>query len=131
MSAILKRKPHILVLAALIIVFLIISLSLYTKTSAVPGLPFGGFVSRAVFCPSCGVVLVVGPPRGGNFLVTPLTVLYEYGQVRPGVWVLGDYRPGGSCISCSEIGGGKGGSIIQCVSLITVTGTVNFMGTSL
>lgn len=119
-------RPHpikLLVATLTIGIILFAGLFLYFEAEAVPGLPFGGFVNTVFVCTcSPGVVLQVGPPVGGNYLVLPGTLVYEYGQVRAGVWVLGDYSPGGVCLHFV----GK-----ACVTFVPVTGTVNFMGTSL
>lgn len=83
---------------------------------------FGGRITIVIPC-TCtpGTKQIsVGPPKGGDFLVTPGSQVYDYGNISPGTWVLGDYSPGGVC--AIRISG-------ECVPKPT-TGTVVKMGTS-
>lgn len=65
------------------------------------GPPFGGMVELVQPCTcSPGVVVLVGPPRGGPFLYVPgATQVFEYFQIpKVGVWLLGIYSPGATCL---------------------------------
>jgi len=127
MEFIVRKKSMVIIALALLTASFLISFAFVEKSSAVPGLPFGGFVYAVTPCPcSGGLVLHVGPPRGGNFLYTDGTKLYPFEQVRAGVWVLGDYFPGGACTTFVYFDKGY-----TCVPIVDVTGWINFMGTSL
>jgi len=117
-----KRRSTLLIIVALIIAISVISLANYQTASAVPGLPFGGLVFNVIWCTcSVGAVVQVGPPVGGSFWVNPSTVVFPFFRIpSPGVWLLGDYTPGGACL----IFVGK-----ECVP-VPVTGTILFVGTS-
>lgn len=97
----LSKKKILIFLATFLFIFLIWG-SLYVEPAqSLGGVPFGGMVSFVQPCTcSCGAVVVVGPPRGGPFLYCPgFTRVYEYFQIpRVGVWLLGLYSPGGTCL---------------------------------
>lgn len=106
-------------------------LSLAAVTPSLPSIggrltPFGGRVVVAIPC-TCGkstgsTLLTVGPPRGGMFMKTPLTKMYQHYQTRPGVWLLG---LAGSDMACEEPGIIPG----TCIE-IGKGKAINMMGTS-
>lgn len=60
-------------------------------------LPFGGKITLVTYCCN-GVMITVGPPRPGNFLFAPGSILHAYYNIyTPGPWVLGLASPGGVC----------------------------------
>ena len=85
---------------------------------------FGGMVEYVIFC-TCSVdgsaVITVGPPRGGDFLYIPeITKVYEYFMIpRVGVWVLGNYNPGGQCL----IYAGEDCAVVPNQGTISIVGT--------
>lgn len=84
--------------------------------------PFGGRVYAVTWCTcSSGVVIYVGPPKGGPYLYLPgFTRVYEYYQIpRVGPWVLGNYVPGPVCLVVA----GKTCAVIPHQGAITIVGT--------
>lgn len=76
--------------------------------------PFGGMVTKFIVCTcSSSILITVGPPVGGDFLVTPATKLYANFTFTPGHWVLGLALPTSlQCLvyagtSCVNVGSGK------------------------
>lgn len=86
-------------------------------------IPFGGKITKVSYCPCSGNYLItVGLPVGGQFIYQPgVTIVYAYVQItRRGVWVLGNWMPGGVCLS------GK-----SCSPKGFPLGTIEQVGTSL
>ena len=83
--------------------------------SSIGGLtPFGGMVQSMKVCTcSATILLTVGDPKGGDFMVTPATILYANFNFTPGRWVLGLAAPVSlACMvykgnSCVQEGSGK------------------------
>lgn len=98
--------------SVLFLVF-VVSLFFYQKGYAFIG--FGGNIIAVTPC-SVGVLLVVGPPRGGVFLLPPGAKIYPFFSIKPGSWVLGAYAPVGTCV----VG----------VVPVPVQGTILMLGTS-
>lgn len=71
------------------------SLFFYQKSYALIG--FGGNIIAVTPC-NFGVLLVVGPPRGGVFLLAPGARIYPFFSIKPGSWTLGVYAPVGACV---------------------------------
>ena len=76
--------------------------------------PFGGMVTKFIVCTcSSSILITVGSPVGGDFLVTPGTKLYANFNFMPGHWVLGLALPASlPCMvyagtSCVNVGNGK------------------------
>lgn len=76
--------------------------------------PFGGMVMAYVVCTcSSSILITIGPPTMGSFLVTPGTKLYANYNFMPGHWVLGLALPASlPCLvyagtSCVNVGNGK------------------------
>src|SRR3989344_2338667 len=74
----------------------------------------GGTVTKVIVCTcSSSILISVGPPVGGGFLVTPGTKLYANFNFMPGHWVLGLALPASlPCMvyagtSCVNVGNGK------------------------
>ena len=74
----------------------------------------GGMVTKVIVCTcSSSILITVGPPVGGDFLVTPGTKLYANFNFMPGHWVLGLALPASlPCMvyagtSCVNVGSGK------------------------
>lgn len=54
-------------------------------------LPFGGKILKIQACKTPpGLMLTIGPPVAGQYLLSPLTVVFSYGAFIPGTWVLGN-----------------------------------------
>ncbi len=54
--------------------------------------PFGGLILAITACavPAAGLLLHIGPPRGGDFLYIPgISRLFAFFSIRPGAWTLG------------------------------------------
>lgn len=82
----------LLIIAVVSLIFLVANLLLPQSVLAVFGLsvPFGGMVLFEIPCTcSAGVMLIVGPPKGGSFILTPASRIYAKYQPLPGHWVLG------------------------------------------
>ncbi|MBT3730255.1 hypothetical protein HON59_02840 [bacterium] len=69
--------------------------------------PFGGKITSMKMCTS-GIMLEIGPPMGGQYLLTGGTKLHDYGVFAPGVWILGNADTG--TVKCK--GDGSGASAI-------------------
>lgn len=103
------KKKHIFVVALSLLLFVGAYSYQVTKPTEVDALlPFGGFVNYVQYCTcSMAIASVVGPPVGGTFVYAPGTVTYAYGQVyRSGVWLLGNWTPGGVCLFYAGVGCG-------------------------
>lgn len=66
-------------------------------TAVFAALPFGGFVTGQLRCDN-GLLLFVGPPRGGLFMLMPGAIIHPRGVPTSGKWVLGLYSPAGACV---------------------------------
>ncbi|MEK7614160.1 MAG: hypothetical protein AAB428_00635 [Patescibacteria group bacterium] len=85
------------------------------------GLTFGGMIGAAIPCTcSPGIGLIIGPPKGGIFLLSPSSKLHANMRPIPGSWVLGDYVPGGICLQAGT----------PCFPFPIVQGTIGKIGTS-
>lgn len=95
----------------------------YGKANGLLSLPFGGNIIAIDECScSAAILLYVETPEGVvlPFMFRPKTsILYDAGQVRPGITVLGTYVPGPQC---------RTGRF--CIPLPT-TGLIESVGTSL
>jgi hypothetical protein len=98
-------KKKLFSLGVLILTLILVTvLSSAPKSADAAKSVFGGrlFIPTGPYCSaSCGYAgftyVIVGPPKGGAFIVTPATKRYSKGRIQTGSWVLGDYSPGGSC----------------------------------
>ena len=72
----------------IIFVSLILSLSIPFQVKAIGIGPFGGTILSVFPCTS-GLSIIIGPPVGGKFFLTAGAIIYQFGQIRPGAWVLG------------------------------------------
>lgn len=121
-----KKKNILLIIGTALIAVLLIFLAYYHIVSAIPGLPFGGFVYSVTPCSCSGSFLLhVSPPVPGDYLYVPgLTTVYPWYQIpRSLVWLLGDFFPGGACwiwVSADP----------PYCAPIPAVGTINFVGTS-
>ena len=50
---------------------------------------FGGRVKVVCSCKGGGMILKIGPPKGGNYYFGPGSIAYMFGPPKPGVWTLG------------------------------------------
>lgn len=50
--------------------------------------PFGGRILVVRPC-NTGLLLTVGPPRGGEYMLLPGSSVYAFGVFKPATWVLG------------------------------------------
>ncbi len=111
-------KKAVLFLFITILVFSSIPL---TKANAAS--VFGGRIMSIVPCTcSPGMAVIVGAPRPAVLLFVPgISRLFSRGRVSPGVWTLGDYSSGGTCMQIA----GK-----TCAPYPPIQGTILKMGTS-
>lgn len=58
-------------------------------------LPVGGFVYNQIFCAN-GILLFVGPPKGGLYMYSGGTLYAKFAPFA-GHWVVGLASPGGAC----------------------------------
>ncbi len=72
---------------------------LFSSAYALPFLPVGGKIIFVYECAcSGGYAILVGPPRGGIFLVqTGISRVYRWWALVPGANVVGRAIPGGVC----------------------------------
>lgn len=107
---------------SIVTVAILISGSLvYTALGS--GIPFGGMVLFSYPCNcSAGYLVIIGPPRGGQFVYQIGTPQFaNYQLPREGVWALGLYSPGAVCMiyvgkGCSSFGSPIG-------TILPITGT--------
>lgn len=91
--------------------------------------PFGGPIKKITACaePVAGLLLEIGPPREGNFLLLPTTVIYPFRIIRPGAQTLGLAGP--KLLGCyEEVTFRRRESIFR---LLGEGAPILFMGTSL
>ena len=64
------------------------------ETAAIAFLTLGGMISKVITCNE-GFLITVGPPRPGEFMVTPGVIAYgfTFGLVHPGQFILGLASP--------------------------------------
>lgn len=100
------KKYHIKnwLLTSLSISFVIILLAIphsYKKIFSQGPFIFGGFVESSIPC-TCSpgfFLLTISPPVGGQYLFRVGTQQYSnYRLPSAGVWTLGLYQPGGTCL---------------------------------
>src|SRR3989344_1614083 len=61
--------------------------------------PFGGSIGQIIFCYNKAIWANVGPPRGGQFIWTPMTKTYMFGPPsHSGQWLLGLAAPPYFCV---------------------------------
>ena len=77
--------------------------------------PFGGKITKIQACQSPkGLLLTIGPPTNGKFLLTNSSTIHAYGNVMPGIWTLGLADP--TPVNCrgnpSGIGGFSVGGLV-------------------
>ncbi len=61
--------------------------------------PFGGRIISMQPCKTpSGMMLTIGGPKGGQFLLTDSSQVFNYGVFNPGVWTLGNANP--STVTC-------------------------------
>ena len=71
--------------------------------------PFGGKIISMQPCKSpAGIMLNIGGPAGGQFLLTNSSKIFDYGVFAPGVWKLGNASP--STVTCKGKSGLFSGS---------------------
>jgi len=124
-----KVSSRLRIIDILLVFILVLNIAfivyLDESKKAQAAIPFGGMNGSIFWCNCSGNLvlhvndLVSGPKRliyqpGG-------TTLYQFGQVRAGVWMLGLWNPGGMC----RFFVGKGCAIYP------TNGTVQMMGTSM
>jgi len=112
-------KYKILILVG--VVFLITFYVTRDTIFAQGGNPFGGRITyREVCACSNNMYLRVSAPRGGEFMYQPgHTKLYEFGQIRENIWLLGLWQGQQVCRQPS----GDGCHTVHTGNLIRMTGT--------
>ncbi len=70
--------------------------------------PFGGKITKIQACVSPkALLLTIGPPAGGKFLLTNSSIIHAHGNIIPGVWTLGLAES--SAVNCRGNPAGIGG----------------------
>ena len=119
-----KRNISIAVATSLAVAFVVVAYFMPVSARGdIAGNPFGGRITNMYYCAcSASWRVTIGSPVGGSFVYRPgSATVYEYGQVRTGVWALGTWTPGDACV----IVVGE-----SCVRLPT-QGRISQIGTSL
>lgn len=116
---------------ALIIIAFLLPFPYLARAQALPGLlnPFGGPILAITVCavPAAGLLLSIGPPRGGDFLYIPgISRLFLFFSIRPGAWTLGLAGP--DALGCFIRVSVRRGFILQ---LVGEGAPILIMGTSL
>lgn len=116
-----KRGVYFFVVLTLSLSLIFIFASEVSAAAIGIGRPFGGRVLSIVPCPCSGnSVLIIGPPKGGRFVIDFGTRRYlNYAPV-PGRWVLGLADAYAPClqfilVGCAPIPGIEGGSRIRMI----------------
>ncbi len=89
-----KNREHFLYVIAVILLVVFVSSFFYQTSFAFVG--FGGPIISVLGCTN-GLLLTIGPPSGGFFLLPFWTTIYPFFSIKPGSWTLGTYIPGGAC----------------------------------
>jgi hypothetical protein len=79
---------------------------------------FGGKITTIQACRTPpGLLLTVGPPKGGEFLLAPSSIIFMCGVFKPGTYVLGNASGAVTCQGSSKLLGGFGiGNILGSVA---------------
>ena len=105
-------RIYLYVLALVLVISIALFTTLPSKTNAIAFTPFGGMVLYTQVCTcSANILVYVGQPRGGNFILAPSTMMYSNYRVMSGRWVLGIASGYGTCLmysgnSCYQAGAG-------------------------
>lgn len=110
-----KKGHFIFSLVLVLILVASFGLILPKKSMAIAG--FGGRITVAPVICTNGIMITIGAPRPGNYLITPASKKYLYSMFKSGSWVLGTFTTGGQCL-------------IPPSAPIPVIGTVLMIGTS-
>lgn len=78
--------------------------------------PFGGKITKIQACQSPkALLLTIGPPTGGKYLLTNSSTIHAHGNITPGTWTLGSADP--NAVNCrgnpSGIGGFSAGGLVS------------------
>jgi len=102
---------------SLIVVLILLGLlTPFFSNAAIPflGGPFGGRILFVQYCTcSFNLLIYIGPPRGGSFILGPGSIVYLFYQIyRSGPWVVGRSSGNASCMqysgnSCIKTGSGS------------------------
>lgn len=116
------HKKHFVLFSAVVIFFLVITFSVWVKTSNAM-LGFGGRIASVVPCTcSANLMITIAGVRGGVFSFEPGSLPFAWYQIyRPGPWARGTYVPGNVCLWIVPDG---------CAGIPTM-GTIIEVGTSL
>ena len=123
-----KRYGKLLLLAVVLALTFLIPLSPVSHAVAAVGIiPFGGKILVANYCTcSANWGIMIGPPRGGNFIYQPgASQLFAWYKIfTPGAWTLGIASGGAACMQYAGT---------SCVPDPTVPGgpVIIMVGTSL
>lgn len=87
--------------------------------------PFGGRIVGIEACQKpAAILLKIGPPMGGNFLLTDSSKIYMYGNTSKGIWMLGN--AGTAPVKCM----GKRGllSINNLIKIVVIAVAIYYTG---
>lgn len=97
-----RNHRHIFFITLTILFVVFMNLFLSQQSLAVSG--FGGQIPKeggptGLSVQPCtnGLLLTIGPPRGGLFLLPPTAKIYARYGIMPTVWTVGMFTPGGVC----------------------------------
>lgn len=97
-----KNYQHVFFVTAVTLFVLFVNLFLSHQSLAISG--FGGQIPKeggptGLSVQPCtnGLLLTIGSPRGGLFLLPPTAKIYAHYGIVPTVWTLGLFTPGGVC----------------------------------
>lgn len=107
------KNSHILQFISILSLVIIVNLFIVNKSFAL--LSFGGPITLITPC-SNGLMIVIGPPAPGVFMLSPGTRVYAFWTIGIESLVLGNYVPSGACVIPPVI--------------IPTMGTMTMLGTS-
>lgn len=110
-----KNICHTFFVAIVVILAVFVNLLFYQNSFAISG--FGGRITVAPVICTNGIMITLGPPKPGNYLITPVSKKYLYSIYKSGSWTLGRFTSGGQCL-------------IPPSAPIPVVGTILIIGTS-
>lgn len=82
-------------------------------------IPFGGIILKSVPCNDGSLLLTVGPPWGGEYMLTPVSLKFAWYAFIPPEWILGMAAPGALVCTLGTTVMGAGLPIIMAGTSLT------------